>query len=388
MTLGEQANEHKRNRWLLGITALLLLIGIGVLLYWLIIGRFYVVTQDAYVHGNQVMLTPQVAGGVRAIYADETDFVMQGQLVVTLDCLDLQLVFEERKARLAEVVREVKELFENVTAKTAAVAVQEAELRQAKLDLMHREPLVLSGAVSIEEFEQYRTNVDVLVSQVRFATQELIMAAQRVVNTTPATHPRVLEAITNFREAYLDCIRCQVLSPVTGYIAKRTVQVGDRVNLGDTLLIIVPLDELWLEANYRETQLKNVRIGQPVEFTADLYGRRHKFTGNVTGFQAGTGSAFALLPPENGSGNWIKIVQRLPIRVNISKEQLRDYPLFIGLSLRVSIDTHDREGHIVSTVPVQGPVYSTPIYFYQTEQLETLEKEIGKIIDENSVTPL
>lgn len=379
-------HEKRRNHWLFSITAVFLLILLVVFFYWLLIGRFYIKTQDAYVHGNQVMLTPQVEGGVTAIYADETDFVTKGQLLVSLDCLDLQLALQEKRAQLAETVRNVKDLFENVTAKMATVKMREAECRQARLDFMHREPLILTGAVSIEEFEQYRTNVEVAESKLHLATQEFLMASQRVINTTISSHPLVVSASANYREAYLHVIRCQILSPVTGYVAKRKVQVGDRVKVADTLLVIVPLDELWLEANYKETQLRNVRIGQPVTFTADLYGKSHQFKGEVTGFQAGTGDAFALLPPENGSGNWIKIVQRLPVRVNISKEQLEEFPLFIGLSLRVTIDVHDRGGERLALKSVQGPVYTTPIYLYQNEQLEDLEKEITKVIAENSVT--
>lgn len=376
--------RKKRHRLLLIISIIVLVCAILWFCYWLLIARFHVRTDDAYVAGNQVMLTPQVPGGVKAIYAEETDLVIKGQLVVELDCLDIQLEYQDKEAALAQTTRNVKELFEMVVAKEAEVLLRAAELRQAELDFEHRQPLVLTGAVSVEEFEQYQTNVDTATAQLAYAAQTLVIAEQRVKNTTVETHPLVLEAVSVFKEAYLNLVRCQIWSPVTGYVAKRTVQVGDRVKVSDTLLVVVPLDDLWFQANYKETKLRHVRIGQPVTFWADIYGPMTKFHGKVIGFQAGTGNAFALLPAENASGNWIKIIQRVPIRVSIDAEDLKRHPLVIGLSLHASIDVSNRDGKMLTQTPTEKPIYTTPIYQMQSEYLEAMNENIARIIAENA----
>lgn len=377
------SNKEKRNIWMIALASILLLVGIGWLLFWLLIGRFYIYTEDAYVHGNEVMLTPQVTAGVKAIYADETDLVQQGQLIAELDYSNFEIRVEEWNEILANKVREVSALFQDVKAKEAAVALKTAQLRQAELDYKHREPLIKTGAVSKEEFETYETNVLVATSALVFAEKELEASRTLVMGTTIETHPRVQEAVWNLRQAYLDLIRCQIWSPVTGYIAKRTVQVGDQVKEGDTLLYIVPLDYIWVEANYKETQLKKARIGQPVHFTADLYGKQIKYHGKIIGFQPGSGNAFSLLPPENASGNWIKIIQRVPVRVSVDPEEIKTHPLFLGLSMRVTVDVHDLSGETLSVVPTCKPIYTTSIYHRQIEELAFLESYIQEVIKNN-----
>ena len=329
------------------------------------------------------MLTPQVTAGVKAIYADNTDLVKEGQLVVLLDDSVYRVRYEQTKAALAETVREVVALFQNVQASRANVESSEASLRQATLDFTHRKGLVGSGAISVEEFERYTTTMDVAKAQLEYNTQQHSIAKHRVVDTVVATHPLVQQAIANFRTAYLDLIRCQVFAPATGYVSKRIVQVGDQVKAGDTMLIIVPLYDLWLDANFKETQLKYVRIGQPVVFWTDIYGRSIKYHGIVVGFQAGTGSAFALLPPENAAGNWIKIIQRLPVRISIPPDELEKNPLMIGLSLHVSVDHHDYDSPMLAPHATYVPVYQTMIYDMQDRQLALVEKEIMEIIESN-----
>jgi membrane fusion protein, multidrug efflux system len=382
---GEAARaKKKRTFWLTVVIFLFSLAGLGLLLYWIFIGRFYVFTDDAYVHGNEVMLTPQVSAGVKAIYADETDLVQQGQLIVELDRSDFELKFEELKQNLAATVREVSRMFQDVEAREAQVALRAAELRQAELDLKHREPLVKTGAVAVEVFETYQTNVLVAASSLVVAEKELAAAKSLVEGTTVQTHPLVKEASWNLRQAYLDLIRCQVWSPVTGYLAKRTVQVGDRVKKGDTLLYIVPLNEIWIEANYKETQLKHLRIGQPVRFTADLYGKEIPFHGGVIGFQPGSGNAFSLLPPENASGNWIKIIQRVPVRISIEQEEILRHPLFLGLSIRATVDVHETDGSMLPKSATMEPLYSTPIYTRQMEEMIEIDPLIEDVIRNNS----
>lgn len=384
-TENQEANRlrKRRNRWLILLTVVFLLAGAIWFLYWFLEGRFYINTEDAYVTGNQVMLTPQVAAGVKAIYADETDLVEQGQLVVELDPSNYQIRVEDLKQSLADTVREVAVLFQQVHARAAEVTLREAQYRQAKLDYQHRVPLVKTGAVSVEEFETYETSVDVSAAQVEFAKRELEAAQALVEGTTVATHPRVLEAGWKLKDAYLNLIRCQIWAPVTGYIAKRTVQVGDQVPVGQTLLYIVPLNDIWLEANYKETQLRRVRIGQPVTYTADLYGGDVEYHGTVLGFQPGSGNAFALLPPENASGNWIKIIQRVPVRISVNPDELIQHPLFLGLSMRVSVDAHEDGGKMLAKRPTLTPLYTTSIYDKQIEEMEEMDSIIKTIVQDN-----
>lgn len=377
-------NRKKRNRWLIILAVIFILAGLGWFLYWIFIGRFHVYTEDAYVHGNEVMLTPQVSSGVKAIYAEETDLVEKGQLVVELDRSDYLIAFEEAQKKLASTVRDVVAMFQDVGAKEAEVALKEAELKQAELDLEHRQPLVKTGAVSVEVFEVYQTDVEVAAASLRFAKKELEKAKAFVEGTTIESHPLVQEQAWALRESYLNLIRCQVWAPATGYVAKRSVQVGDQVKEGDTLLFIVPLDDLWIEANYKETQLRNVRIGQPVEYTADIYGGGVKFHGKVVGFQPGSGNAFALLPPENASGNWIKIIQRVPVRVSVDPEEIRQHPLFLGLSMRTYVDVHDTDGRMLAEAPTMKPIYTTTIYSKQMEELVEIDPMIDDIIKQNS----
>ena len=381
----EFKRKTKRNIWLMSLCILFVVIGVLSLLYWIFIGRFYVYTEDAYVHGNQVMLTPQVSAGVKAIYADETNLVQKGQLVVELDTSDFKIRFEEQKELLANTVREVASLFQNVEAKEAEVILRTAQLRQSELDLEHRQPLVTTGAVSKEEFETYQTSVTVAAASLEFAKRDLDASKTLIVGTTVEEHPRVQNAVWNLRQTYLELIRCQIWAPVTGFIAKRSVQVGDMVKIGDTLLYIVPLDFLWIEANYKETQLSKVRIGQSVSYTADLYGREVAFHGTVLGFQAGSGNAFSLLPPENASGNWIKIVQRLPVRISVDPEEIKQHPLFLGLSLRVTTHVNDISGKMLAVVPTLEPIYETPIYSQQLEEMAEIDPLITDVIATNNL---
>jgi len=376
-------HNKKRNIWLLILTTIFILAGLAWLLYWIFIGRFYVYTEDAYVHGNEVMLTPQVNAGVKAIYAEETDLVEKGQLVVELDRSDYLITLEEQKKTLASTVRNVVSMFQNVEAKEAEVVLRAAELRQAELDLNHRQPLVKTGAVSVEEFEIYQTDVLVAASNLTLAEKEWEMAEALVAGTTVETHPLVQEQVWALRQTYLNLIRCQIWAPATGYVAKRSVQVGDQVMEGDTLLYIVPLEDIWIEANYKETHLSNVRIGQSVEYTADLYGGGVKFHGKVVGFQPGSGNAFALLPPENASGNWIKIIQRVPVRISVDPDEIIEHPLLLGLSMRTHVDVHDTSGKMLAQAPTMKPLYTTTIYAKQMEQMVDIDPVIEDIIKQN-----
>lgn len=376
------SNKRSRILWITG--GLFVVIGFVALLFWLFVGQFYIYTDDAYVGGNTVMITPEVSGGVVSILADESDFVEEGQVLVEIDKNDFVLSVEEKKMTLANTVRNIAALFENVKEKQALVEVRRSEMKQKGLDLAHRVGLSETGAISIEEFEIANTAYNVSQAYLTFAQEELNAALALVENTTIATHPMVLEAAYQLKEAYLNLIRCDVVAPATGYIAKRSVQVGDFARAGDTLLFVVPLDQIWVDANYKETQLRKVRNNQRVTFTADMYGKSLEYHGRVVGLTPGTGAAFALLPPQNASGNWIKIIQRLPVRICVDPEEIKKHPLFIGLSVRMYVDLHDQTGPRLTEVARIQPRYATSMYTCQKVQMDKIDELICQIIYENS----
>ena len=341
----------------------MLLLGLLFLGWYIVWGQFEETTQDSYVHGNMVQLNSQVPGIVTKINAEETQFVKKGQIVVELDRTDPLIVFGRSKAELAESVRQVVELFENAISLRAELGVKKAELLQASWDFENRLPLVEPGAISKEEFEQALTNLEGAKNSLIQTKHAYLAALALVQNTTLTTHPLVRQSADNLREAFVNLRRCSIMAPTDGFIAMRNVQVGESVDVTTPLLAIIPLEDLWVEANFKEVHLKHVRIGQPVTMRADLYGRSVKYHGTVTGLSAGTGSAFSVLPPQNATGNWIKIVQRLPVRVDLNADELMRNPLMIGLSMHTHIDTHDRSGRILAEAKKElQPIYSTNIY--------------------------
>lgn len=380
--------QKKRNRWLIACTVIFVACGVAWLLYWLFIYRFEVSTNDSYVSGNQVLLRPQVAGSVAAIFADNTDLVEEGQVVVLLDKTDYRIAVNEKSESLARIVRETSQWFEDVKQKEAQVIAKRAEMIQAQLNLSHRLHLVEAGAVSQEDFEEHETSVAVSKAYYELALRDLDRSRAIVEGTTVETHPHVLLAVKELKLAYLNLIRCAVIAPTRGYVAKRMAQLGEWVNPIDTLLTIVPVDFMWLDANYKEVQLTKIRIGQCATFTADIYGSEVVYHGRVLGFSAGTGNAFALIPAQNASGNWIKIVQRLPVRISIDAQELKDHPLFIGLSTEITVDVHDTDGPMLCPTPQINPVYTTLIYDKQNRELEELNTTIASIIEKNKFSGL
>ncbi|MCB1181029.1 MAG: HlyD family efflux transporter periplasmic adaptor subunit [Chlamydiia bacterium] len=378
-------NHHhkKRNVWLFAILVIFVFVGLGWFFFWFFLGRFYENTDDCYVHGNQVYITPQVAGSVTAIFVEDTDLIREGQLIATLDTTNYEMTLFEDKAQLAMTVRNVAALFEAVREKKATVAYRKAELIQRELDLSHREGLINSGAISVEEFEDAQTNVLTASAALALAEAELESANVLVQGTTVYTHPDVLKRAAMVRESFINLERCAIRAPVTGYVGKRSVQVGKEVAAGEQLMVVIPLYDLWAEANFRETKIGNIRIGQKVTIWADIYGRDIKYYGTVVGFSPGTGDAFALLPPQNASGNWIKIIQRLPIRVSLSKKELEKNPLMLGLSLHASVDIRETDGDMLSPVPVDGyPIYQTEIFDWTWSFLQ-INQAIDQIILDN-----
>lgn len=371
--------SRQRRIALISLVVIFGVVGIIYFIYWLIWGRFELYTDDAYVGGNIVQVMSQVPGTVVNIYTDDTLLVIENQRIVQLDTADAQVELQNETSSLANTVRQVRQYFENAQAAQAEVILRNADLVKAQLDLKRRTGLVGEKAISREDLQHSRTAYDVAKAQYDLALHKLHSTLALVENTHLYDHPLVERAKANFKKAYLNFQRTTIVAPVTGYVAKRSVQVGQHVNMSTPLLAIIPLDKVWVEANYKESQLSRIRIGQPVELRADTYGS-FTYHGKIMGLSAGTGSVFDLLPPQNATGNWIKIVQRLPVRIILNPQEFKDHPLRIGLSMKVTTNTFNLSGPLLATVPNKQPLYTTTVY---AKQLKNADDLINKILREN-----
>lgn len=380
--LEEENNKRNRKRQtsLLTLSGIFLVIGLLWFFHWLVWGRFEIGTDDAYVNGNMVQLMSQTPGTVTEINADDTQFVTQGQVIIKFDPADTDLALQHAQAALSEAVRQVRQMFEDAQRAEATVAARKADLVKAQLDVKRRTALVGNSAVSREEYQHFLTALDTAQAQYDIAMHNLLSAEALVTNTHIYTHPLVERAKADFVTAYLNTQRTTILAPVTGYIAKRSVQVGQHVLENTPMLAIIPLRGVWVDANYKESQLKDLRIGQPVTLQADAY-PNITYHGKVFGLSPGTGAAFALLPPQNATGNWIKIVQRLPVRIWLNPEELKQHPLQLGLSMRVVIHIHDTSGPMLATAAPTKPIYTTDVYAQQTKDANQI---MNQILQENS----
>jgi membrane fusion protein (multidrug efflux system) len=348
--------------------------------WYLTYARFHESTDDAYVSGNLVQLTPQVSGTVVAVNADDTQIVRAGDPVVMLDNADAKIALGNAEATLGQIVRQVSGLYVNNDFYAATIAQRQADLARAQQDLHRREAVADTGAVSSEDIAHARDTVALAQAALDAARQQSAANHALTDRTTIEQHPNVLAAASKVRDAYLAYARNVLPAPVTGYVARRSVQVGQRVSPGTPLMAIVPLDGVWVDANFKESQLRNMRIGQPVTLTADVYGGKVKYHGRVVGFSAGTGSAFATLPAQNATGNWIKIVQRLPARIRLDQKELEAHPLRIGLSMEVDVDTHDNTGPQLGAGA--NTTYRTKVFDAYGAQADA---EIRQIIAQNIV---
>ena len=336
----------------------------------------YESTDNAYVQGNVIQITPQIGGTVQAILADDTDFVKAGQPLVQLDPADARIALEQAEANLAQTVRQVRTLYANNGTLAAQVTLREADVNRAQSDLARavddfnrRQSLAGNGAVSKEELNHAQTQLAAARSALAAAQAAAVAAREQLVSnramtdgTTVEQHPSVQAAAAKVREAWLATQRAALPAPVDGFVARRTVQIGQRVAAGTPMMSIIPLQQVWVDANFKEVQLRNIRIGQPVTLTADVYGKKVEYRGTVAGLGAGTGAAFALLPAQNATGNWIKVVQRVPVRVALDPQQLAENPLRVGLSMDATVDVSNQDGKTLADVPRSSAVAQTQVY--------------------------
>lgn len=375
------SKKGKRKGALLLLTLLFIIVAVAYGIYWFLVLRHFEETDDAYVAGNQVQIMAQVSGSVTKVWADNTDYVQKGDPLVTLDQTDAQQAFEKAQTQLAASVRQTRQQMINSKQLQASVEVKKTALSQAQTDLNRRIPLGAANLIGREELQHARDTVASAQAELDVAIQQYNANQAIVLGTKLEQQPAVLQAATEVRNAWLALQRTKIVSPISGYVSRRSVQPGAQISSTTPLMAVVPATNLWIDANFKETQLAHMRIGQPATVISDIYGDDVKYTGKVVGLDMGTGSAFSLLPAQNATGNWIKVVQRLPVRIELDEKQLAEHPLRIGLSTLVEVNTTDRGGEMLAS-----QVRSSPVYESNAREigLEPVNKLINDIIQANA----
>ncbi len=389
------AGNPKRKKALMALASVVVVAGLGWAAYEYLVASHYESTDNAYVQGNVIQITPQIGGTVVGLMADDTDFVKAGQPLVQLDPADARVALGQAEAALAQAVRQARTVYANNGPLTAQIALRNAEVGKANSDiaraaddLARRQSLVGNGAVSKEELGHAQTQLANARSALAAAQAGVVAAREQLASNQALTdgtaveqNPAVLVAAAKVREAFLASQRTALSAPVDGYVAKRTVQLGQRVAAGMPLMAVVPLNEVWVDANFKEVQLRDIRIGQPVTLVADLYGKKVDYRGTVAGLGVGTGAAFSLLPAQNATGNWIKVVQRVPVRIALDPKQLVDHPLRVGLSMDAEVDISNKDGKALADAPRDAAQSHTQAFATQDN---AGDEEVRRVIAANS----
>jgi membrane fusion protein, multidrug efflux system len=370
----------KRTKILILIAVIFIVLGALWGAYWVLVLSKREQTDDAYVNGNKVAISAQVSGTVIAVLADDTQLVKAGQVLVRLDPIDAETSLSRAASALAQGVRQVRQEKATADQYDSVIETRKLELARAEADLAKREPLLADKAIAPEEVRHARESVEMARAARAQAVRQSIAAHALIDGTQVEDNPAVLQAKAAFRDAWIAAQRNAVVAPVTGYVAERSVQLGQHIQAGQALMTVIPLNALWVDANFKEVQLRHLRIGQPAQVRSDLYGGSFIFHGHVKGMSAGTGAAFALLPAQNASGNWIKVVQRVPVRIQIDDNDLVKAPLRVGLSATVTVDTTNRDGPVLSMNTADTPVGDTQVY---TQDLDKASAEADAVVRRN-----
>ena len=373
-------SNGKRRRILLLIAVIFIVLGALWAAYWTLVLAKREKTDDAYVNGNKVVISAQISGTVIAVLADDTQLVKAGQVLVKLDPIDAQTALSRAASALAQTVRQVRQQKATAGQYDSEITTRKLELARAEVDLAKREPLIADHAIAGEEVRHAQESVQLARAALIQAERQSSSAHALVDGTPVETNPTVLQAKDTFRDAWITAQRNAVVAPVSGYVGERSVQLGQHIQAGEALMTVIPLHSLWVDANFKEVQLRNLRIGQNAEVRSDLYGGTFVFHGRVQGMSAGTGAAFSLLPPQNASGNWIKVVQRVPVRIRIDDADLVKSPLRVGLSTTVTVDTTSRNGAVLAPEANDEPVGDTQVY---TQDLEKANAEAEEVVRRN-----
>jgi membrane fusion protein (multidrug efflux system) len=366
----------KRSRALLWFTLLLIVLGIAWFIYWDTYLKFHQTTDDAYANGNLITLNSAISGSVTAFFADDTDLVMEGQLLVTLDPTQYITMYEKELGMLASTVLQVRQLFDTVQVNQAAVEAKRAALEKATFDFKNRERIVASRAISTEDFEHAKNAY--LIAQLDLKQVEAqLEASLAAAGSAPIqNHPLIEQQKSNVRAAFYNLAHCSIYAPATGYVAQRGVEVGQWITSTTSLMSIIPTNYMWVDANFKETQLTQMRLGQPANVWFDIYGSKVNYQGQVVGIGSGTGSVFSLIPPQNATGNWIKIVQRLPVRISLDPETLKQFPLRLGLSATVDVDITNQDLPLLAQNPSTQPIGSTNVFNIHMQEADRMIEEV------------
>jgi len=374
------APANRRRNVLILIAVIFIVLGVLWGAYWVLVLAEREQTDDAYVNGNKVVISAQISGTVIAVLADDTQRVVAAQVLVRLEPVDAQTNLSRTASALAQTVRQVRQEKSTADLYDSVIDTRRVELVRAEADLAKREPLLADHAIAPEEVRHARESVELARAALTQAVRQSISSHALVDGTDVEDNPTVLQAKTAFRDAWIAAQRNAVVAPVTGYVAERSVQLGQHIQAGQALMTVIPLNSLWVDANFKEVQLRNLRIGQPAEVRSDLYGGSYIFHGHVKGMAAGTGAAFSLLPAQNASGNWIKVVQRVPVRIQVDDADLVKSPLRVGLSATVTVDTTNRDGPVLARESTDAPVGDTQVY---TQDLDKANADADAIVRQN-----
>ena len=377
LRIHRKAIRERRNRRLLVVALLVLIAAIGYLAYWWTYERFWVRTDNAYVTGNLVSVAAQASGIITQVLVEETQFVNSGDLMVRLDEHQASAALGRARGHLGEEVRRIAALFMTRKQLAEKLTSRSARLDLAQHDMDRYRAASPSGAISKQIVQNTADKVLALEAEVRETQAELDTLDAQIGGTTVMAHPAIDLAKNQLIEAHLEYARQQIRAPVSGYVAKRKGQVGDRVHPGTPLMTIVPLDHLWVEANLRETELEHVRPGQPALVNVNLYGSKQTFHGTVEGLVPGSGSPFALLPPDNSTGNFIHIVERVPVRIALPADELRDHPIRPGLSTSTHIHIAETGQSVWSSLATPSTAeYETDIYANELPTAEAMAQDV------------
>lgn len=369
-----QVPAKPRSRTLIWFTIALIIIAVAWFCYWLLYLRFHEYTDDAYANGNLINVNSAISGSIVAFYADDTDLVEEGQLLVMLDTTEYQVAYDLELATLASVVLQVRQLYDTVDVNRANVENRQIALQRAAFDFENRKRLVDTLAVSNEDY--IHSKDDLLTAQLNLEQAQFQLQASQSAagNTKLEAHPLIEQQKGKVREAFYNLKHCSIYAPATGYVAQRAAQVGQWVSPNIDIMAVIPTDYVWVDANYKETQLTGMRIGQPATVWFDIYGDV-EFKGKVLGIASGSGSVFSIIPPQNATGNWIKIVQRLPVRISLDPQQIKKYPTRLGISSEVNVDITNRDLPMLAQVPSKKAIGTTRVFDIDFE-------EVDRVIDE------
>lgn len=371
----------KNHHLLIWFSGILILAAFIWLLLWLFYFQFHQSTDDAYANGNLININSVIPGSVVAFFADDTDLVEEGQLLVLLDATDYQIQYEKSLSLLASTVLQVRQYYDTVKADQASVENKQVALKRAQYDYQNRSKLIASEAISNEDYIHSRDTLLMSELELKQAEANLKVAKDLAGNTPLEEHPHILEQKKAVKEAYFNLMHCSIYAPATGYVAQRNVQVGQRVDSKTPLMAIIPTDYVWVDANFKETQLTYMRIGQPAAVWFDMYGSSVRYDGKVIGIASGSGSVFSLIPPQNATGNWIKIVQRLPVRISLNPDTVKHFPVRLGISAEVNVDISDQNLPMLAQAPSKRPVGETSVFQID---FEPLEKSMTELIKKHS----